>query len=118
MRGSGEQRHTRGGETAHAPQRTAHEAGTFTRAGRARSRDTEKRIGLSGPSGGGQAGLGQGRPSLCPPQARKNCVVRCVKQGAFIGAFLVFGLCCSVFAKSEQETLTAAQCAGSGCVTM
>ena len=94
-------------------QRTTHKAGASTHAGRAQSRDTKNGIGLSGVSGvsgggvRGQGGAGQGRPPLCPPQARKKCVVRCVK-GLLAVLFLCL-VCAALFC--EKKAHTAAQCA-------
>ena len=83
-------------------QRTTHEAGASTHAGRAQSRDTKKRIGLSGGVRGGGA-----RPPLVVPAAGaiSFCVVRCaVREGTLSGAFLVFGLCCSVLRKESAHS--------------
>ena len=58
------------------------------------------------------AGAGQGRPSLCPPRARENCVLRCVKGLSTV----LFLWLCWLWLRKENAYAGAqnVQCAGSG----
>ena len=100
-------------------QRTTHEAGTFTRAGRARSRDTEKRIGLSGPSGGGSGGAGERPPPVVPAAGAKKlrCAVREARGFYRCFSCVWFVLLC-VCEKRKGNAYSRAVRTGSGCVTM